>query len=551
MRSKRDGKPGSEVMSIAGLGLPVNRRKLLLWFQLGTAGYLAYFYFTAQFRNMEILLLTVGLIFAALLPSYLWCKGKVHGLPIIPVFALSTFPAYILPIHRGSELLDQFSKETEAKALLCLIGFLLTMTLIWQQMCNNPREAPPTCRMMDLQGSTWLLVVFLILGTLFQLAGLIFYQFGGGLFSLVRGYTGNAAMLATFVFSYRLGLGTLTPALKILLFGVMGLIIVSDAISFILAGTLVRLAVIGAGYTLGSQKIPWKSAVVAISLISVLHAGKAEMREKYWNKDAGNRAFSLVEYPLIFGEWFASGVKVLGQKKGEGERDVQSAAERGAMVQILFRIMEWSPSRKPFLEGETYKEIPALLVPRILYKEKGIAHIGNWILAYYYEFLTLEGLSKTSVGFDLLSESYANYGYSGIAFLALFLGFFYAWVGRLSIGVPLLSLRFLFAVLVLSGTLSSNNTMGVFVTTLWQSSMALLTLGLLLTKKMPNPLYVQAKAAPAKNMELVASGRRDGAGEKFEAVGSGHPSSISESQSSDSVRHERPTRFVYGEKKGK
>jgi hypothetical protein len=382
-------------------------------------------------------------------------------------------------------------------------------------------------------------------------------------------------MLATFIFAYRLGLGTLTPALKTLLFGVVGLLIVSDAISFILASTLVRLAVIGAGYTLGSQKIPWKSAVAVISLISVLHAGKAEMREKYWNQDGANRSFSLFEYPLIFGEWFANGVKVLGQKKGEGERDVQSAAERGAMVQILFRIMEWSPSRKPFLEGETYKEIPALLVPRILYKEKGIAHIGNWILAYYYEFLTLEGLSKTSVGFDLLSESYANFGYVGMGFLAVFLGIFYAWVGRLSIGVPLLSLRFLFAVLVLSGTFSSNNTMGVFVTTLWQSSMVLLTLGMLLTKKMPNPLYVQAKVAPAKDPGLGASGKGQVAGggptslqasqtrEELRRVqdevatggqGSvvgGHPSTISEGPSTNSVRHERPKRFVYGKQENK
>ena len=88
-------------------------------------------------------------------------------------------------------------------------------------------------------------------------------------------------MLATFVFAYRLGLGTLSPALKILLFGVVGLLIVSEAVSFILAGALVRLAVIGAGYTLGSQKIPWKSAILAVGLLAVLHAGKGDMRLAY------------------------------------------------------------------------------------------------------------------------------------------------------------------------------------------------------------------------------------------------------------------------------
>ena len=538
-------------MAIGGLGLPVDRRKLLFWFQLGAAAYLGYFYFTVQFRTLEILILTGLVILSALLPSYLWCAGKAHGLPIVPVFALGVFPTYILPIQRGSKLLDQFNQETVVKALLCLIGFLLVMTLVWHQMCNNPRQAPKNCRMMDMQGSTWILVVFLVLGMLFQVAGVAFYQFSGGLFSLIRGYTGSAAMLATFVFAYRLGMGTLSPALKVLLFGVVGLLIVTEAASFILAGALVRLAVIGAGYTLGSQKIPWKSAIAAIGLLAVLHAGKGDMRAAYWKEGQGSQSFGLLDYPSVFVEWFAAGIKALATGKSKEDEEVRSAAERGAMIQVFMRIMEWTPSRKPFLEGETYRGIPALLVPRILYKEKGIAHMGNWILAYQYEFLTYEELGKTSVGFDLMSEAFANYGYLGVGFLAVLLAVFYGWVSRQSIGVPLLSLRFLFAVLVLSGTLSSNNTMGVFVTTLWQSAMALLTMGFLLTKKMPNPLYVQAKVAPAKNMELAESRRREGAGEKRESVGSGHPSSISESPSTDLVRHERPTRFVYGQKKGK
>ena len=543
MKSKPiSNKQITEKVSIGGLGIPVDRSKLLLWFKVLAAGYLGYFYFTVQFRTFEILLLTGILILTALLPSYLWCAGKAHGLPIVPVFALSTFPSYILPIHKGSEILKQYTQETEVRALLCLISFLLVVTLVWHQICNNPKGGPKECRMMNLEGSTALLVAFLILGFLFQLLGAFFNQIGGGLFSLIRGYTGNAAMLAMFIFSYRLGIGTLSMPLKILLFGVVGLLIVVEAASFILAGTLVRLAVIGAGYTLGGQKIPWKTAISAIALLSVLHAGKAEMRETYWKEGIAIREFSLVEYPKIFGDWFVKGINVLGKGRDAQEKEVQSAAERGSMIQILFRIIEWTPARKPFLEGETYLGIPSLLVPRILYKEKGIAHIGNWILAYQYEFLTLEGLSKTSVGFDLLSESYANYGYVGMAGLAVFLALFYGWVARLSIGVPLLSLRFLFAVLVLSGTFSSNNTMGVFVTTLWQSSMALLTLGLFLTKKMPNPLFViSGIKTDSKGLEIAGSSNRET--EREEKVGN-------ENRNAETapVRHERPKRFVYGEK---
>ncbi len=541
----------AETMSLGGMGMPINRRKLLFWVQTGVAAYLGYFYFTVQFRTLEIIILTGVLILVALLPAYLWCAGKAHGLPIVPVFALGTFPTYILPIQRGSRILDQFSQETEVRALLCLMGFLLVLTLVWHQMCNNPGGAPKNCRMMQTDGSTGLLVFFLVLGTLFQLAGAIFYQFSGGLFSLIRGYTGSAATLATFIFAYRLGMGTLSPALKLLLFGVVGLLIVSEATSFILAGALVRLMVIGAGYTLGSQKIPWKSAIAAISLLTILHAGKGEMRATYWQGAQGTQKFGVLDYPAVFAEWLGAGMKVLATGKTKEDEKVDSAAERGAMIGVLFRILEWTTGKKPFLEGETYKGIPTLLIPRVLYKDKGISHMGNWILAYQYEFLTMEELGKTSVGFDLVSESYANYGYLGVGFLAVFLSLFYGWVGRLSTGVPLLSTRFLFAVLVLSGTLSSNNTMGVFVTTLWQSTMALLTVAFILTKKLPNPLYVQSSSVPGKNAGLVGDGRREGA----------DPSALKTSQTREGfrrsedepapVKHERPMRFVYGEKKGK
>jgi hypothetical protein len=493
--------------------------------------------------------LTALLVLAALLPSYLWCAGKAHGLPIVPVFALGVFPAYILPIHRGSKILDHFSPETEVKALLCLIAFLLTITAVWHQMCNNPGVAPQQCRIMKVDGSTGILVMFLVLGMLFQIAGVVFYQFSGGLFALIRGYTGSAAMLATFIFAYRLGLGTLSPALKALLFGVVGLLIVSEAASFILAGALVRLAVIGAGYTLGSQKIPWESAIVAIGLLAVLHAGKGDMRATYWQGVQGSQKFGVLDYPAVFAEWLGAGMKVLSTGKSKEDEKVDSAAERGAMIQVFFRILEWTPERKPFLQGETYKGIPALLVPRILYKEKGIAHMGNWILAYHYEFLTAEELGRTSVGFDLLTEAYANYGYLGIGFLAVGIALFYGWVSRLSTGVPLLSTRFLFSVLVLSGTLSSNNTLGVFVTTLWQSTMALLTVSLILTKRELNPLYANQKNSAKRGEGSYERGGPLERGGRGEVEAGEKPDSEIRKADSEMMTHERPKRFIYGEKK--
>ncbi|NCY22510.1 hypothetical protein EBX31_11230 [bacterium] len=67
---------------IAGIGLPVNRSKLLLWFRLGTLAYSIYFYFTVKVQTFEVFLSLGLLAFLSLLPAYLWCAGKAHGLPM-------------------------------------------------------------------------------------------------------------------------------------------------------------------------------------------------------------------------------------------------------------------------------------------------------------------------------------------------------------------------------------------------------------------------------------------------------------------------------------
>jgi hypothetical protein len=548
---------GGRGQTIGGVGLPLDRSKLLFWFQLGAAAYAAYFYFTVKVQTVEVFLALGLLAFLCLLPSYLWCAGKAHGLPIMPVFALGMFPAYILPIQTDSQVLAGYDAELQLKALLSACGLIVVMTGIWHQLCNRAFSGPPRCRLMDLSKATWLLVTFMVLGLLFQVAGLLFFKYGGGAFAMVRGYTGNGATLALFAFSFQLGQGKLSPPLRIFLFVIVGAQIVVDSVSFILAGTLVKLGILLAGYTLGSQKIPWKSALAALSVLVVLHAGKADMRQAYWREgQQGSVSFGVMDYPGIMAEWVQAGFQTLATGRTREDQDQAAAAERAAMVPVFLRVLSLTPEKVPFLQGETYRTIPSLLVPRVLNEKKGFAHIGNWILAYVYGYLQVEELSKTSIGFDLMIEAYANYGFPGILGLGVALGLFFGWVGSLSQGVPLLSFRFLLAVAVLSGTLGSNNTGGVFVTTIWQSVLALTTFSLLLMKTVPNPLYVRAGAG--RKMGAQSEREREGEGER-EGEREGGPTSLQASPTREElrrveseaaqVRHERPRRFVYGGKK--
>ena len=270
----------------------------------------------------------------------------------------------------------------------------------------------------------------------------------------------------------------------------------------------------------------------------------------------GSTKVGVMEYPQLFMRWMELGIKNVAPGTKES-KEGQTAVERGSLLNVFLKIRSMTPGKVPYLEGLTYQEIPKLLVPRFLSSEKGFSHVGNMWLAYLYEFTSVEGLFRVSIQFDLMMEAYANYGYIGIAGMALGLGIFLGWVTRQSTGVPLFSLRFLFAILVLNTLLGTNNTLGVFVTTLWQGTIALLALAFVLMKKLPNPLYATPeKIAGGGRGQVEESAIEDrglGGGSRIEDSGVRNSldpqSSILNSEATAPVRNERPKRFVYREEK--
>ena len=249
--------------------------------------------------------------------------------------------------------------------------------------------------------------------------------------------------------------------------------------------------------------------------------------------------------PGFYLKWMENGLFSLGKGETKSGEKVADAAERGVMVHLLLMVQQKTPAEVPFLNGETYRYLPELLVPRILTKDKAPAHVGNMILSLHYGLLDQLGIWKTSIGFDPIVEGYANFGFGGVLGTAVAMGLLIGFITQLGNGVPLLSYRFLLAVLVLSGLIGSTNTMGVMLTVIWQSFLALTAVSVVLMKKMPNPLFVSS----VPNHEL---GRLDLAGgEKQEAGKEEKAECENRTAETAPVIHERPTRFVYGENKAK
>jgi len=579
-KARLEGSP-----DIGGVTLPFSRASLLKAFWGFALFFPAWTLWNSRTDlSFETVFAGSVLYVVCLFPSWMWTMGRVQGLPIFPIFALNFLPTYVTPLWEGHDQLKGYSFEQVNTAAWTVAGFLIIAQLFWQQSAVRAVGVPQTVRMIDLKKAEAVLIWCLLAEVLFELFFLLFWQLGGAGFAAVRGFASAAGRMGLFVFSYRLGQGELSPFKRAVFIGLVTLLVIQECASLLLSAALPTIGIVFAGYVLGSGKMPWKALSLTVVAISILHAGKFEMRAIYLDPEKPKTA-SLADYPTYFAEWVGYGLKNLaaGGVSKETDEKVSSAAQRASLIHLMVQIQTMTPSQVPYLEGATYTFIPSLLIPRVLSPEKAWAHTGNMILSLQYGILSGEAVWKTSVGFDPVMEAYANFGFLGVLVLAVIFGFFVGWTTRLTIHVPMLSFGFLFGVQVIACLIGGWNTAGVLVTTVWQAFLALLGLSLVLMSKQNNPVWKYYAIKLAEKLKfkkdpklektlgevkeiLKAEDQSKDKGYGISDIGreegkaESGPTSLQTSptreelrrveEETGSVMHERPTRFVYG-KKGK
>jgi hypothetical protein len=584
-KARMEGSP-----DIGGVTLPFSRAALLRIFWVFALVYPPYILWSARLDlSFETFLSGMVLYVACLAPAWFWCTGRIQGLPVFPIFAVSFLPKYLTPLWQGHTLLKQYTLLEIATAAWTIAGFLVVAQLFWQQMAVRAVGVPQAVRMINLKRAESLLLWCVFADFLFEALTVFLWQLGSGGFSAVRGFATAAGRMGIFVFCYQMGQGQLSPFKKTVFLLLLTGIVIQETASLVLATVLPTLGIAFAAYVLGAGKIPWRAMAGTFAVISVLHAGKFEMRAKYLEVALEEyKAVAWYEYPAYFTEWVEYGLKNLGFGEGNKieKKEVSSVKERGSLIHLMVLIQSKTPDSLPYLAGQSYEFIPSLLLPRVLSPQKAWAHTGNMLLSLRYGILSEEGIYTTSVAFDPVMEAYANYGYIGVVVVAVVMGFFLGWVTRMTIHVPMLSFGFMFGVLVIGTVVSSWNTMGVFVTSLWQSFLALAALSMVLMSKENNPVWKyyamklaeklrlkpdpklaktlaevnavlreEEQAAVAEEGDSGVQGSRDqgGVAGAGSLVAGGSPSSNSGLPSANEaapVRNDRPKRFVYGEKKG-
>lgn len=378
------------------------------------------------------------LLIAAMSPSVFWIRTGALGIPIFPVVSLAYIPYFAWPVMSSSEATVDFTEWEILRAAVTATLFLLSGTVAWRLTAGNLRsQLPSTPDSVDNFRVIQLLLVGLLSGVIFQIgifSGSLYSL--GSLLGLVRAVALTLATVACFLIGVTRAQGILKGnAWVAAIGGVVLLVILSWSSLLLVAGVVYLLAVVF-GYVIVTKRMPWVVVGAVLAVVTVLHAGKTEMREKYWGPESGYfEVSSVLDLPALTAEWVAQGIAAITSDTG-----YQSPLERTGLLHMTLLVQSNTPDRIDYLRGETYSLLTSIIVPRFIDSSRPASQAGMDLLNMRYGLLTQEGTAHTAIGWGLVAEAYANFGYVGVMGFGLMLGALCGWLQSWSRNAAIMSL---------------------------------------------------------------------------------------------------------------
>jgi len=362
----------------------------------------------------------LAVLAAAVAPGLIWLQMGAPGIPVLPVVAMAYVPYFAWPALNATEDGSGFPPDEVLRAALTVAAYLLIATVTWKLVSTWIPPRPPA----GIKQTDWSRVIRLMVGGL--CVGLVYHvgivanmlDWTGGFYGVVRTVSVTFLIVACFLVGVTRAKGVLRGKELVLCIAMICTTLGLAWSSLFLVGGMLYILAVMLGYIIVSRRVPWLVLGTVFLLVSVLHAGKSEMRNQYWEHDTNwGGVTSVFQVPAFAAEWFATGLEVIAAGKNE-----TGIIERASLLQMLLLVQSDTPGTVPYLDGETYALLPAILVPRFIDSDKPASQVGMDTLNIHYGLLTLEGVASTAIGWGLVAEAYANFGYPGVAGIAVLLG---------------------------------------------------------------------------------------------------------------------------------
>ena len=442
-----------------------NARLLLVFSAAAIAAVCLYYGITAYARNPLHVYEGLLILILATLPALKWAKDGGRHLPLFEVLMLTTANTYALPILTGQPQLRLFSSDTLTSAAFAVIVYqLVAIGTYWFVRGAAGRSAFFTREVIS-HNVNRTIGYGLCIATIYTMIATFSDTIPGELVGIFRAVFYGIGLVAVFVLARRWGAGELNPSDRAILVVNIAIQAAVEFSTLFLVSGLSMLVLALVGYVSGSRRIPVILAAFLLGGAALLHNGKGAMRDRYWDVDGTRHQPRLTELPVFFSDWLQAGLS--SEKQSEAEESIANKlVERTSLFHILCLVVARTPESLPYLAGETYGQIPAQFVPRIFWPEKPLSHVSTSTLSVYYGLQREEDTEKTTIGFGMIAEAYANFGLPGIAILACCLGAFYKKIHTLAIDSPLLSNAGLVQIVLMAWSFQTE-----FPLSLWLSSM--------------------------------------------------------------------------------
>ncbi|HSI06973.1 MAG: hypothetical protein ACAH89_04755 [Rariglobus sp.] len=424
------------------------------------------------------LLAGLSIVVLGCVPGLLWARNRN---PWFPCFEISTFTCvvfYGIPLLTGHDELKAYPETVIQLSGFLVVAYLLAAIAAFNSVkvtAKAPRWAAikllPDNLHRYLPAGLLLNTAYLYLD---RFTTLIPYEFLGSLRALFFGL----GTITAFILSCDWGRGRLSPNIKIL-FGVCLLTqsIISFSHLYLISGmSLLILSAIG--YTTTRRRLPWLVMALCLPVVAVLHNGKSQMRERYWNPV--KQLPPVTELVDFYEQWFEFGLQK--SDRADSPNLAAKLAERASLFQMLCMSASKVPEQQPYLGGESYVDIPAQVIPRLLWPDKPSSLMSNIRLAVYFNLIDPDTPFATSIAFGVLAEAYINFGVLGVLVLGVFTGLGFKHVVLRSVSVPLFSAIGIFVILLTAWSFQAEQTMATWLSSLFQACVICIGLPLVCKK---------------------------------------------------------------------
>ena len=455
---------------------PVHVRQLVLLGYAALVGATLWFWQQLQWKDPFLTAANLGMQVLGVVPVLRWLNRHDATYPIMEVLLLTTVPFYALPVLTGHEGIALYPESVLLQASFVVLAF--------QAACIAGSELTARRRSTDHYQAEWWRdeilperrMHFTAYTALLTTVWLIIASFTtwvpAELYGTLRAVFFGIGIISIFIQARLWGGGHLSAGYKVLFWTNVLCQLALMFVSLLLINGIGLLLTAFVGYFSAARRVPWLPVLILLPMIAVLHNGKSQMRKIYWSDDQA--PVTIAQLPAYFSQWVEFGLSASDTGKDTDSKALTyGLMRRASLFQIVCITVDTMPDRSPFLNGASYAILLPQIVPRFLWPGKPGPHLSVKLLSVQLGILTEEETETTSIGFGMLTEAYANFGYISVAVLGGIFGYLFRRLADGTVDCATLSMAGLLRILCLVWCLSAETTLAVWFSSLYQACIAI------------------------------------------------------------------------------